>query len=63
MASFAFVLMVLHMSTCPNRCLSSPFSISSRRFVIRARVGDDILEFIGVLIAFATLVGFVGSCL
>ena len=31
------------------------FSVISRRFVIRARVGDDILDFCGLLIALATL--------
>ena len=36
-------------------CLSSPYSTSSRRFAIRARVGNDILYFTGLLIALATL--------
>ena len=55
MSSLAFVLMVLHISAYSICCLSSPFSISYRRFIIRARVGDDILDFSGLLIALATL--------
>ena len=35
--------------------LSPPFSTISRRFLIRARFGDDILDFSGLLIALATL--------
>ena len=35
--------------------LSSPFPNISRRFVTRALVGDDILDFSGLLIALATL--------
>ena len=46
--------MVLHISAYSSRCLSSPSSIISRPFVIRARVGDDILDFSGLLIALAT---------
>ena len=47
--------MVLHISAYPIRCLSSPFFTTSRRFGIRARVGDDILDFSDLLIALATL--------
>ena len=36
-------------------CLLSPFPAISRRFVIRARVGDDIHDLCGLLIALATL--------
>ena len=36
-------------------CLSPPFSTISRRFIIRARVGEDILNFSGLLIALVTL--------
>ena len=54
-SSFAFFLMVLHISAYSIRCLSSPFSIISRRFVIRARVGDDIFDVCGLLNALATL--------
>ena len=54
MSSLAFFLMVLHISVYSIRCLSSPFSTISRRFVIRARVGDDILDFSGLLIVLAT---------
>ena len=37
-------------------CLLVSFIVAiSRRFVIRARVGDDILDFCGLLIALATL--------
>ena len=35
--------------------LLSPFPAIFRRFVIRARVGNDILDFRGLLIALATL--------
>ena len=54
-SSLAFFLMVLHISAYPIRCLSSPFFTTSRRFGIRARVGDDILDFSDLLIALATL--------
>ena len=47
--------MVLCISAYSVRCLSSPFSIISRRFIIRARVDDDILDFSGLLIGLATL--------
>ena len=55
MSSLAFFLMVLHISAYSIRCLLSPFSAISRRFVIRARVGDDILDLCGLLIALDTL--------
>ena len=54
MSSLAFVLMVLHISAYFIRCLLSPFPAISRRVVIRARVGDDILDICGLLIALAT---------
>ena len=34
---------------------SSPYFTTSRRFDIRARVGDDIVDFSGFLVVFATL--------
>ena len=37
MSSFAFFVMVLHISAYYIRCLSSPFSIFTRRFAIRDR--------------------------
>ena len=43
--------------SCIFRCLLSPFLAISRRFVIRARVGDDILNLCGLLIAFTLFVG------
>ena len=49
-----FPFIVLHISAYSIHCLSSPFSTISRRFVIRARVGDDILDFRGLLTAVAT---------
>ena len=55
MSSFVFFLMVLHISAYSIRCLLSPCPAISRRFVIRARVGDDILDFCGLLVALATL--------
>ena len=55
MSSFTLIVMVLHISTYSIGCLSSPFSTISRRFVFRARVGDDVLNFSGLLIALATL--------
>ena len=55
MSSLGFFLMVLHISAYSVRCLLSPFPAISRRFVIRVRVGDDILGFCGLLIALATL--------
>ena len=53
MSFLAFFLMVMHISAYSTRCLSSPFPTISRRF-IRARVGDDVLDFSGLLIALAT---------
>ena len=47
--SFMFLRTIFH-------CLCSPFSTSSRRFVIRARVSEDILDLSGLMIALATLV-------
>ena len=55
MSSLAFFLMVLHISTYSNCCLSSSFSTISRRFVMRVRVDDAILDISGLLIALATL--------
>ena len=52
MSSLAFFL---HIYAYSNRCLSSQCYAMSRRFVIKASVGDDILDFIGWLIALATL--------
>ena len=46
--------MVLDISAYSIRCLSSPFSAISCRFVIRAIVGDAILGLCGLLIALAT---------
>ena len=54
-SSIAFFLMVLHISAYCICCLSSPFPTISRRFVNRARVGDDIIYFSGLLIVLATL--------
>ena len=53
MSYLAFFL-VLHISAYSIRCLLSPFPAISRCFVIRARVGDDILDLCGLLIALAT---------
>ena len=47
--------MFLHISAYSIRCLLSPFSAISRRFVIRARVGGDIIDCCGLLIVLATL--------
>ena len=55
MSSLAFFLMVLPISAYSIRCSSSPLSTIYFRFVIKARVGDDILDFCGLLIALATL--------
>ena len=51
--SLAFFLMVLHISAYSISCLLSPLPAISRRFVIRARVDDDSLDFCGLLIALA----------
>ena len=48
MPSLVFLLMIFYISAYFIRCLSSPFSTISRRFVTRARVG-------GLLIALATI--------
>ena len=55
MSSFVFFLMVLHISASFIHCLLSPCPAISRRFVIRARGGDDILDLCGLLVALATL--------
>ena len=54
MSSLAFFLMVLHIFAYSSLCLLSPFSSISRRFFIRSRVGDDIINFRGLLIALAS---------
>ena len=48
LSSLALFLMVLHIFSYSILCLSSPFSNISRHFVIRARVGDDTLDFSGL---------------
>ena len=55
MSSLAFFLMILHISAYSIIYLLSPVPAISRRFVTRARVGDDILDLCGLLIALATL--------
>ena len=55
MPSLAFFLMVLYIYVPSICCLSSPLPNISRRFVIRAFVGEDILNFSGLLIALANL--------
>ena len=45
MPYFAFFLIVLYISAYSILCLSSLFPSISRRCVIRARVGDDNLDF------------------
>ena len=55
MSSLTFLLTVLRIYAYSIHCLSSPFSTISRRFFTRARVGDDILDFSGLLVALATL--------
>ena len=54
MSSFAVCLTVLHISWYFIRCLSSPFSTISRRFVSRIRVGNDNLDSRDLFIALAT---------
>ena len=54
--SLDFFLIFLHISAYSSRCLSSPIPTNSFRFVIRARVGDDILDFSGLSNALATFV-------
>ena len=51
-SSLAFFVVVCLYSI---RCLLSPFPAICRRFVIRTRVSDDILDLCGVLIALANL--------
>ena len=58
MSSRAFFLMVLHISAYSICCLLSPFCAISRRFVIRARVGDDIIDLCGLITVLATLDAF-----
>ena len=48
----AVFVVVLHMSACSIRCLLSPFHAISRRFAIRVRVGDDILDIGGLLLRY-----------
>ena len=55
MSSLVFVLIVLHVSAYSIHCLSVLFSTTSCCFIIRAHVGDDILDFSGLMIALATL--------
>ena len=55
MSSLAFFLMVLQNCAYYIICLLSPFPAISLRFVIKVRVGDDILDFLGLLIALSTL--------
>ena len=50
MSSLVFFLTVLHISAYSVRCLLSPFSAIFRRFVIKARVGDDVLDLYGLLL-------------
>ena len=45
MFSHGLFLIILHISAYSLFCLLSPFPSISRRFVIRVRVGDDILDF------------------
>ena len=63
MSALASSLKILHISACSIRCLLLPFPPVSRRFVIRVRVGDDNLDFCGLVIALLFLTRFVGSCL
>ena len=56
MSSFAFLLIILHISACCIRCLLSPFSTFSCRFVIKTSIGDNILDFSGFSIALSTLI-------
>ena len=55
MFTLAFFLMVMHISAYSIRCLSSQLPTISRRFFIRSLVGNDILDFKGLLIALPTL--------
>ena len=64
MPSLEFFLMVLHISAYFIRCLLSPYSAISRRFVIRARIGDDILDFcaLAILDALCLIMPVMVSC-
>ena len=53
--SYFLMSSLAHISAFSIRCLSSPFSTISRRFGLWARVGDDIVDFSGLLIVLATL--------
>ena len=55
MVVFAFFLIVLHFSAYSMRCLMSPFPAISRRLVIRARIGDNILHLCALIIVLASL--------
>ena len=55
MFSLAFFFMVLHISAYSTSCLSSAVFIISYRFIIRALVDHEYLDFNGLLIAIATL--------
>ena len=55
MSSLDFFLVVLYIFEYSILWLLSPFSVISRRFVIRASVGDDILDLCGLLISLGTL--------
>ena len=55
MSSLAFFLMVLYISAFSIRCLLSLFSAISRRFFIRVRVSDDIIDFCDLIISLAIL--------
>ena len=55
MPCLAFFCMVLQFFAYPILCLSSSFPNISRRFVIRALVRDDLLDFSGLLIALTDL--------
>ena len=55
MSSVALFFMVLHISAYSVLCFPSPFSTVSRRFVIRAHIGDDLLHFSDVLISSASV--------
>ena len=55
MSSLGVFLMVLHISAYSILCLLSPFPAICRRFVIRARVVDDILDLCGLVFALAIL--------
>ena len=54
-SSFAFFVMVLHISTYYMWSLGVLFSIISLRFFVRALVGDDMFGFFCFLVCFAML--------